>query len=162
MPYEVITSNLELLLQGAGDSRCSGRDRYRIERSVPRAAEGAVGTHDLDVLPAPEQVELAEALALVAGEIQDVRIRITSYNVCYTKLLRDLDLEEGLNSVVITTSATQGGILFDMLGCYSAGISEGICNTSISPSEANTGIIAYPNPFTDAIVVQSEHPFEFV
>lgn len=73
----------------------------------------------------------------------------------------DLDLEEGLNSVVITTSATQGGILFDMLGCYSAGISEGICNTSISPSEANTGIIAYPNPFTDAIVVQSEHPFEY-
>lgn len=77
-------------------------------------------------------------------------------------LLRfQLDLEEGLNSLFITSLA-DGGIQFDMLASYSANLSEGECNAvSISNNEIGPDCFVFPNPFTDEITIQTEGQFEY-
>ena len=78
-------------------------------------------------------------------------------------LLRfQLELDEGLNSVLINSLAAEGGIQFDMLAAYSTNLSEGECNAvSTSSIDRDSKCIAFPNPFVDAITIQVEGPFEY-
>jgi len=78
-------------------------------------------------------------------------------------LLRfQLELDEGLNSVLINSLAAEGGIQFDMLAAYSTNLSEGECNAvSASSIDEDPKCIVFPNPFVDAFTIQVEGQFEY-
>jgi hypothetical protein len=73
-----------------------------------------------------------------------------------------LDLDEGNNTISITSLATEVGIQFDFLAAYSTKLSEGECITATKEINENaSNCIAFPNPFSDAITIQTEGPFEY-
>ncbi len=78
-------------------------------------------------------------------------------------LLRfQLDLDEGLNSVLINSLAAEGGIQLDLLASYSNNLSVGECNAvSTSSIQKGSKCSAFPNPFADAITIQTEGHFEY-
>ncbi len=78
----------------------------------------------------------------------------------YTRF--QLDLDEGVNQVLFSTSAAEGGILFDFLVYYSIDLSEGACNTSVQESSGHQpSPRAYPNPFSENITLTARGPFMF-
>jgi hypothetical protein len=95
------------------------------------------------------EVEAISGLELIqADELSHVRFQ--------------LDLVEGLNILIISSTAARGGILFDMLAAYSDGLSEASCNAlSYKASGRQDQYRIYPNPFSSMINIHGEGPFEF-
>ena len=73
-----------------------------------------------------------------------------------------LDLDEGVNFIRLSSSASEGGILFDMLAAYSTNLSAGDCEDATVIFNKNySNHSAYPNPFTGAITLKQDGRFEY-
>lgn len=73
-----------------------------------------------------------------------------------------LDLRNGVNSIIINSTATEGRILFDFLAAYSSNLLEGDCDAlGYSLEYADQDALVYPNPFNESLNIQTEGTFVY-
>lgn len=134
----------------------TAEDSASIEYSIEAAA---AGTYDF-VLIYLSKISGEQLNISVNGEEKISPIDLVQAEE-WSDLRFQLELNEGNNTILINSLATEVGIQFDFLAAYSTNLSEGQCSTVSAASIDDSGILVYPNPFSENVTVQAEGQFEY-